>query len=136
MLAVNSERREVQHVHSPAADWRRALELLAAVEPTGQTPVARLLAQDTGPAARALELAVVTARIESALVDRLVQRALSRRKVSLVYVDPASFNGAVRRPEPALLKLQASGIPVAVVRAGDDLAARLEGQVVAEVTRA
>src|SRR6266498_2969184 len=84
-----SERREVQHVHSPAADWRRALELLAAVEPTGQTPVARLLAQDTGPAARALELAVVTARVE-----------------------------------------------VAVVQAGDDLAARLEGQVVAEVTRA
>jgi uncharacterized protein (DUF58 family) len=136
VLAVNSERREVQHVHSPAADWRRALELLAAVEPTGQTPVARLLAQDTGPAARALELAVVTARVESALVDRLVQRALSRRKVSLVYVDPASFNGAARRPEPALLKLQAAGIPVAVVRAGDDLAARLEGPVVAEVARA
>src|ERR671936_79440 len=87
VLAVNSERREVQHVHSPAADWRRALELLAAVEPSGQMPAARLLAQEDGPAARALELAVVTARLDAALVDRLVQRALSRRKVSLVYVD-------------------------------------------------
>jgi uncharacterized protein (DUF58 family) len=136
VLAVNSEQREVQHVHSPAADWRRALELLAAVEPTGQTPVARLLAQEDGPAARALELAIVTARLEPALVDRLVQRSLSRRKVSLVYVDPTSFNGSARRPEPALLRLQAAGIPVAVVRAGDDLAARLEGEPGAEVARA
>jgi hypothetical protein len=126
----------VQHVHSPAADWRRALELLAAVEPTGRAPLARLLAQEDGPAARALELAIVTARLEPALVDRLVQRALSRRKISLVYVDPTSFNGSARRPEPALLRLQTAGVPVAVVRAGDDLAARLEGESGAEVAHA
>lgn len=136
VLVVNSERREVQQIHSPAADWRRALELLAAVEPTGRTPAARLLAEDDGPAARALELAVVTARIEAPLVDRLVQRALSRRKVSLVYVDPSSFNGVKRAPEPALLRLQAAGIAVAVLRAGDGLAARLEGEPVAEGVRA
>ena len=128
VLVLNSERREVQHVHSPAADWRRALELLAAVEATGHTPVARLLAEEDGPAARALELVVVTSRLEHALVDRLVQRAFSRRKVSIVFVDAASFNGAARRPEPALLRLQAAGIPVAVVRAGDDLAASLSGE--------
>jgi uncharacterized protein (DUF58 family) len=136
VLVVNSDQREVQHVHSSAADWRRALELLAAVEPTGRTPLAKLLAEDDGPAARALELAVVTARLDAALVDRLVQRALSRRKVSLVYVDPSSFNGAQRVPEPALLRLQAAGIPVAVIRAGDELAARLEGEPAAEVHRA
>jgi uncharacterized protein (DUF58 family) len=128
VLVLNSERREVQQVHSPAADWRRALELLAAVEATGDTPVARLLAEEDGPAVRALELVVVTSRLEPALVDRLIQRALSRRKVSLVFVDPASFNGAARRPEPALLRLQAAGIPLAVVRAGDDLAACLSGE--------
>ena len=128
VLVLNSERREVQHVHSPAADWRRALELLAAVEPTGDTPVARLLAEEDGPAARALELVVVTARLEPALVDRLIQRGLSRRKVSVVFVDPASFNGTPRRPEPALLRLQAAGIAVAVIRAGDDLAARLSAE--------
>ena len=128
VLVLNSERREVQHVHSPAADWRRALELLAAVEPTGDTPVARLLAEEDGPAARALELVVVTARLEPALVDRLIQRALSRRKVSVVFVDPASFNGTPRRPEPALLRLQAAGIAVAVIRAGDDLAACLSAE--------
>ena len=136
VLVVNSERRDVQQVHSPAADWRRALELLAAAEPTGRGSLGRLLAEHDGPAARALELAVVTARLEAGLVDRLVQRALSRRKVSLVYVDPASFNGAPRRPEPLLLRLGGAGIPVAVVRAGDDLASALEGSAVAEAVRA
>jgi uncharacterized protein (DUF58 family) len=128
VLVLNSHRREIQHVHSPAADWRRALELLAAAEPTGTTPVARLLAEEDSPAARALELVVVTARLEAALVDRLIQRALSRRKVSVVFVDPASFGGAPRRPEHALLRLQASGVAVATVRAGDDLAACLSGE--------
>jgi len=136
VLVVNSERRDVQQVHSPAADWRRSLELLAAAEPTGRGSLGRLLAEHDGPAARALELAVVTARLEPGLVDRLVQRALSRRKVSLVYVDPASFNGAPRRPEPLLLRLGGAGIPVAVVRAGDDLASALEGSAVAEAARA
>ena len=132
VLVVNSERREVQHVHSPASDWRRALELLAAVEPTGTTPASRLLAEEDGPVARALDLAIVTARLEPALVDRLVQRALSRRNVSLIYVDPASFRGVVGKPEPALLRLRAAGVPVAVIRAGDDLAARLEGEAAVE----
>jgi uncharacterized protein (DUF58 family) len=127
VLVVNSRRRETQHVHSAAADWRRALELLAAVEATGDVPLARLMLQEDGPAMRALELVVVTARLDAALVDRLVQRSLSRRKVSLVFVDSASFNGAVRRPEPALLRLQAVGVAVAVVRADDELASRLEG---------
>jgi uncharacterized protein (DUF58 family) len=136
VLVVNSERRDVQQVHSAAADWRRALELLAAAEPTGRSSVARLLAEHDGAAARALELAVVTARLAPELVDRLVQRALSRRKVSLVYVEAASFNGARRRPEPLLLRLHTAGIPVAVVRAGDDLGAALEGAPVAEAARA
>jgi uncharacterized protein (DUF58 family) len=127
VLVVNSERREVRHVHSAAADWRRALELLAAVEPTGQAPLARLLAEEGGPAMRALEVVVVTARIEAALVDRLVQRSLSRRKVSVVYVDPAGFNGAARKAEPALPRLHAAGVAITVVRVGDDLASRLGG---------
>jgi uncharacterized protein (DUF58 family) len=127
VLVVNSAQREVQQVHAAAADWRRALELLAAVEPTGPAPLAQLLTEEDNPAVRALELVVVTARIDAALVDRLVQRSVSRRKVSLVYVDPASFSGGVRKPEPALLRLQAAGVAVAVLRSGDALAGQLEG---------
>jgi len=127
VLVVNSARREVQHVHSPAADWQRALEVLAAAEATGSIPAAGLLGEEDGPVARALDLAVVTARLEPGLVDRLLQRALSRRNVSVVYVDPASFSGRPPKPEPALLRLDAAGVPVAVVRAGDDLGERLAG---------
>jgi uncharacterized protein (DUF58 family) len=131
VLVVNAATQTAQSVHSPVADWRRALELLAAVEPTGGTSAGRLLADAGGPAARALELVVVTARLEAELVDRLVQRALGRRKVSLVFVDPASFAGTAAQPQPALLRLQSAGIAIVVVRAGDDLAERLEGQLVA-----
>jgi hypothetical protein len=136
VLVVNSEQRDVQQVHSAAADWRRALELLASAEPTGRSSAARLLAEHDGAAARALELAVVTARLEPDLVDRLVQRAASHRRVSLVYVDPSSFNGARRTAAPLLLRLQSAGIPVVTVRAGDDLAAALEGPAVPEAAHA
>ena len=128
VLVLNTSTPEAQPVHSPLSDWRRALEALATVEPADGVSAARLLADASGPATRALELAVVTARLESALVDRLVQRSLGRRKVSLVYVDSASFAAARPRPEPSLLRLRAAGVAIAVVRAGDDLAERLEGQ--------
>jgi uncharacterized protein (DUF58 family) len=127
VLVINSEHRESQRVHSPAAESRRALELLAAVEPSGRAPVHMLLAEDASPAARALEVVVVTARLDRTLVDRLVQRSLSRRRVSLVFVDAPTFGGAPAQREPALLRLQAAGVAVAVIRAGDDLAAALEG---------
>jgi uncharacterized protein (DUF58 family) len=127
VLALNSPGRETQRVHSYEGDWRRALELLAAVEPGALAPAASLLGDEGGAAARSLELTVVTASLEGALLDRLLQRALGRHSVSLVYVDAPSFGSApaarVRRPE--LLRLQSVGIPVAVIRRGDDLAASL-----------
>jgi uncharacterized protein (DUF58 family) len=133
VLLINDARRGTQEVHTHGAEWRQALELLASVEPDGPEPLANLLADDATPAARALELVVVTAAMTSALADRLAQRARARRRVSLVYVDASSFAQPPRTvPEPLLLKLQAAGIPLAVVRNGDDLAevlgpARREG---------
>lgn len=115
-LVVNSSARQVQPVHAPA-DWHRAYELLAEVEPDGRTPLYALLQSEAGIAGRALELVVVTSRVDGALVDRLVQRALSRRGSSLVHV------GGAR--EPLLLRLHSVGIPVAVVRDGEPLAEAL-----------
>jgi uncharacterized protein (DUF58 family) len=132
VLVVNAAERSSQQVHSPAADRRRALELLAAIEPTSGTPLTALLAEESSPAARALEVVVVTARVDAALVDRLVQRALARRRVSLVYVDAPTFAGMAPAVEPLLLRLSGSGVPVAVLRAGDDLAAVLSGEVARE----
>jgi uncharacterized protein (DUF58 family) len=115
-LVVNSAGRPVQQVGSEG-DWHRALEVLATVEADGRTPAHALLQAEGGIAARSLELVVVTARVDTALADRLVQRALSRRGTSVVYVGDAV--------EPQLVRLQTVGIPVVVVRAGDDLAAKL-----------
>jgi uncharacterized protein (DUF58 family) len=133
VLAINSASRAFQRVHSYDGDWRRALELLAAAEPDGPTPVAALLADESGPAARALELTVVTASLAPRLVDRLLQRTLSRHATSLVYVDPASFAlEPLVELQPSvgaqLLRLQRGGVPVAVLHRGDDLAAKLGPQ--------
>jgi uncharacterized protein (DUF58 family) len=116
VLIVNSAAREAQQIVSEG-DWRRALELLAGAEPTASAPAFALLESSGGVVARSLELIVVTSHLDAPLVDRLVQRVLSRRGVSLVYVG--------ERREPLLLRLQAVGIPVAVVRRGDDLAQAL-----------
>ena len=128
VLVVNSRGLEVARVHSLDGDWRQALELLAGAEPTGERPAAALLADEGSAVGLAHELAVVTATLSPALVDRLLQRSLARRSVSLVYVDAASFTTTPRtQRDPALLRLQAAGIPVAVVRRGDALADRLDG---------
>jgi uncharacterized protein (DUF58 family) len=105
---------EVQRVQAEG-DWRRALELLAGAEADGVDAPGGLLAGERNPAALALDLVVVTPRLDPAFVDRLVQRAQARRNTALVYVD-----GAHSR-EPLLLRLQAAGIAVAVLREGDDL---------------
>jgi uncharacterized protein (DUF58 family) len=136
VLVVNDAERVVQHIRAPAADWRRALEVLAAVEPNGRAPLASLLAEEASAAARALELTVVAAHIDGKLADRLLERAFSRRRISFVYVDTGTFVGAAPRPEPLLLRLQAARIPVAVVRAGDDLAASLSELPLADAAHA
>ncbi len=136
VLVLNTAGREMQAVSSDGPEWQRALELLAAAEPDAHGPAASLLRSADGAAARALELVVVTSRIESSLVDRLLERALTHRPVALVHVEPESFAGRPRRPEPALLRLQAAGVPIAVVRQGDDLASALDGAGAREAARA
>lgn len=127
VLVVNSMLRETQRVRAEDADWHRALELLAAVEPTAETTAASFLGEESGTAARAVELTVVTAALSPALVDRLVARAHGRRGVAIVYVDAPTFAGAAASADTraALLRLQAAGVPVAVLRRGDDLGAKL-----------
>lgn len=135
LLLVNGAQRTMQRVHSYETDWRQAYDLLAAAEPNGHAPAAALLGDEGSSVARALELTVVTAALEPRLVERLLQRTLSQRRAALVFVDPASFgpNGSPPAPQPALLRLQAGGVPVAVVRRGDDLRAKLGGDALRKV---
>jgi uncharacterized protein (DUF58 family) len=126
VLVVNSVRREYQRVHSSAGDRREALDLLAAVEPEPGPSLGAVLADEAGAAARAEELAVVTGSLPATLVEQLVNHAFGHRGVSVVLVDSASFAGGdTRSAFPGLLRLQAAGIAVVVLRRGDDLAARL-----------
>ena len=133
-LFINGMRPRYQAVHSLEGDWSLALELLAAAEPDGIYPAAALLAEGAGVAVRALELTVVTSALSGRLVDRLLQRAATRRGTAVVYVDPSSFADRPERPRgsrpPAdgqvqLTRLARAGIPVAALRRGDDLAEKL-----------
>jgi uncharacterized protein (DUF58 family) len=132
-LIVNCAARSYQRVHSFDGDWLRALETLAAVEPDAPTPLAAMLADEAGPAARALELTVVTANLTPRLAERLSQRVFQRHAATLVYVDPASFaETSTGQADPGvaaqILRLQRAGVPVAVVRRSDDLAVVLAGE--------
>jgi uncharacterized protein (DUF58 family) len=127
-LVVNSAGRETLGIHGDDGDWRRALDALAAAEPNGTVPAAALLGEDATPAARALDLTVVTAKLAPDLVQRLIQRVGARRGTSVVYVHAPSFAGSAEPVrEGALLRLGGAGVPVAVLRRGDDLAAALAG---------
>jgi len=121
VLALNADRPVSMRVSSLEGDWHAALSELAAVQPGASRPVVELIAREGGPAARALELIVITARLAPALATKLVQRALTSHGVALVWIDSASFAGRPTKAEPELLRLQAAGVPVAVVREGDDL---------------
>lgn len=80
-----------------------------------------------GPAgallARVGEVVLVTPRQERRLLDTLAARAGLR---AVVVIDAPTYAGAApSRADPGLLALAAQGVPVVVVRAGDDLRAAL-----------
>jgi len=112
-------------VRSYERDWPRALELLAAAEQSGRRPMEALLGDHGGAMAHARDLAVVTAAVRAPLVDAVISRAAARQQVSVVLVDAPSFAEARRRrppgPDAGILRLEGAGIPVAVLRRGDDL---------------
>jgi uncharacterized protein (DUF58 family) len=116
-------------VRSYERDWPRALEILAAAEQTGRRPVEALLGEHGG-VGHARDLALVTAELRPTLVDALIGRAAARQQVSVVLVDAPTFAGRRRRPagpDAGLLRLEAAGVAVVVLRRGDDLEGVLSG---------
>ncbi|MDP9491318.1 MAG: DUF58 domain-containing protein [Actinomycetota bacterium] len=115
---------EALSIRSYERDWPRALEILAAAEASGRRTVEAALADQAGETAHARDLAVVTAALRPAFVEALIARAAARQQVSVVYVDAPSFAGrpaAGAGADAAVLRLEAAGVPVAVLRRGDDL---------------
>jgi uncharacterized protein (DUF58 family) len=121
VLVVNGESQDSVRTSASEGDRRRALEVLAGAEPDGTRPAETVLTDESGPVLAALELVVVTTMPTAPLVERLVQRRIAHRQVSLVYA------GGSGTREPALLRLQAAGVPVAVVREGESLTVSLGG---------
>lgn len=138
-LLVNGLVPRYQPVHSLEGDWELALGLLASAEPDGRNGVAATLVEGAGAPSKALELCVVTSGLSPRLTERLLQRSVTRRGTSLVFVDPTSFGpkpsaGPSADARTQLARLAHAGIAVCIVRRGDDLAARLGGTVQAGAT--
>ena len=123
------------HVCSLEGDFRAALDALAAVEPDAAGSLGRALGREDSVAARAGELVIVSASLDHASLDA-VFAAASRRIVSLVWIDAPSFADRPTRALPGLLRLSAGGVPVAVVRRGDDLASVLDASRLEAIARA
>ena len=133
-LVSTGRSRVVVPVRSAAGDLDGAIGQLAAVEPDALDGLARFLAGDHTWLASG-ELAVVTATTDPAGFARILALA-TRRLVSVVWIDAASFAGRPTRAEPGLLRLAAHGIPIATVRRDDDLGAVLSARALQAVARA
>lgn len=126
-LVLTGAEPQVVRVRSLAQDWSLALEALAAAEADGRIDLAGVLSDPRLPAARVGDLVVVTGRPD-AVVEALCGRRREGRLAALVAVDVPTFAAAPpTQASPGLLRAAAAGVPVAVVRAGDDLAAALAG---------
>jgi uncharacterized protein (DUF58 family) len=126
--------RAVVPVRSAAADFEGAVGALAAAEPDALDGLSRFLQADH-PWVGSGELTIVTATTDPSAFAVMLALA-TRRLVSVVWIDAASFASRPTRAEPGLLRLAAHGVPTAVVRRGDDLAAVLSARTVKAVARA
>jgi uncharacterized protein (DUF58 family) len=124
-LVTTGRRPAAVQVCSLEGDFRAALDVLAAAEPDAPYGLGPALGGEESAAARAGELLVVSATSEPASLDAVLASA-SRQLVSLVWVDAPSYAGRPTRTLPGLLRLSAAGVPVAIVRLGDDLASVLD----------
>ena len=124
-LVTSGSSRVVVQVSSLVEDFRSVLEVLAVAEPDARSKLARWLMHEQTRTAQAGELVVVTASLAPAAVDVLLAIA-SRRLLSVVWIDAPSYAGRPTRTPSGPLRLSGLGIPVAVVRRGDDLATALD----------
>jgi uncharacterized protein (DUF58 family) len=122
-LVTTGRARCVVPVRSAVADLDGAIGVLAAAEPDALGGLARFLASHHSWAATG-ELAVVTATTDLSAFAQVLALG-GRRLISVVWIDAASFASRPTRAEPGMLRLAAHGVPTAVVRRGDDLAAVL-----------
>jgi hypothetical protein len=117
---------QVVPVRSARGELGGAVTCLAAACPDARHGLARVLHANPALAGTA-ELVIVTATLDRAAFTAVLAVA-ARRATSLVWLDAASFAARPTRADTGLLRLASHGIPTAVVRKGDDLAAVLSAR--------
>jgi len=120
LLVVAATQPVLQRVRGIGPDWELALDALAAAEPAPGTALRELIAPQSA-VGRVPELVVVTGRPD-VVADALVARAAMGRSSALVAVDAPTYAGRPpARTSPALLRLAATGVALAVLRHGTPL---------------
>jgi len=132
-LVATGRTRAVVAVRGGRSDLDGAVSALAAAEPDALDGLARFLAGDHSWAGCG-ELVVVTATTDPGAFAAILAHG-ARRAVSVAWIDAASFASRATRAEPGMLRLAAHGLPAAVVRRGDDLAAVLSAREVQVAAR-
>jgi len=123
-LSCTGKGRAPVSVRSASGELDSAVNELAAAQPDAAHGVERFLTGAAGAIAGGGELVVLTATVRQPTFVSLLAAA-NRRPLSVVWIDAASFDARPTRAEPGVLRLSAHGVPTAVVRRGDDLAAAL-----------
>jgi uncharacterized protein (DUF58 family) len=124
-LVTTGKEGVAQPISALDGDFAAALDLLAAAEPDSLHGIPSWLRELQRRAHDVGELVLVTANLEPGATEAIVAAA-ARRLVSVVWIDAPSYVGKPTRPATGALRLAAGGIPVAVVRHGEDLAAALD----------
>jgi uncharacterized protein (DUF58 family) len=124
-LVTTGKEGAVLPVNTLDGDFAAMLGTLAAAEPDAIHGVASWLQQLHRRTPETGELLVVTANLEPSATEALLAAA-ARRLVSVVWIDAPSYAGKPTRAATGPLRLSAAGIPTAVVRQGEDLAAALD----------
>ena len=132
-LVIGSRTQVTVRIATVDGDWPVALDALAAATADGPA-LGRLLADARGPAARAGDVTVVTTVLDGRAADRLIAERLTGRRIAVVLVDAATFEATAAVGATESARLAAAGVPVAVVRAGEDLQTALEGGVIGRVS--
>lgn len=123
LLVLAGAQPRVVDVGSLGGEWEEALDALALAEAVPGASTGTVLGPAGALLARVGEVVLVTPRQERRLLDTLAARAGLR---AVVVIDAPTYAGAApSRADPGLLALAAQGVPVVVVRAGDDLRAAL-----------
>ena len=126
LLVIATPQPGIHRVQSLGRDWDGALDALAAVEPADAAPL-RELATARGALGAVPELVVVTGRPE-VVEDALVVRRAAGRFCALVAIDTQTYAGRpASDPSRTLLRLASAGIPIAVLRSGNNLEEALAG---------